>query len=189
MKRPTDRTAPRDIAVAAPPAITLWWLWGPMLLILSIDPLIRVFAGKLPAQMTFDSLGPLLILPLIGLGLGAFYRRRRITLAPDQLDIVSTFYRKQVPLSSLRMDRARVVSFDEYPEFKPLTKTNGFQLPDFRSGHFRMGDGSKSFCLITDNQHVLVLPLRDGSTVLVSPEKPRALLDELKQLADSRPRA
>ena len=34
-----------------------------------------------------------------------------------------------------------------------------------------------------DSSRVLVLPLRDGSTVLISPEHPHTLLDALRQLA------
>lgn len=51
------------------------------------------------------------------------------------------------------------------------------------SGHFRMRGGGKAFCLLTDYSRVLVLPLRDGSMLLLSPEHPRALLDALKQAA------
>lgn len=46
-----------------------------------------------------------------------------------------------------------------------------------------MRGGGKAFCLLTDRNRVLVLPLRDGSLLLVSPEQPRVLLDDLKRLA------
>lgn len=189
MKPPAGSSYPRAIQVAAAPAGTLWWLWGPLLLLLSIDPLIALFAGKPLVQSNFDSWGGLVILPLVALGLSLLYRRHGITLARDELEITSTLHRKRVALDNLHLDRARVVNFEEYPEFRPVAKRNGFQLPSFRSGHFRMDDGSKCFCLVTDNSRVLVLPLRDGSSVLVSPEKPRALLDELRQLAATRTRA
>jgi hypothetical protein len=52
-----------------------------------------------------------------------------------------------------------------------------------------MGDGGKGFCLITDNRRVLILPLRDGSTLMLSPEQPRALLDALRHLVERPARA
>lgn len=183
------RAAPQPLQLAAPPAATLWWLWGPLALVLCINPLVQLFAGKPPLTGAFASWGPLLLLPLITAGMTLAYQRRRLRLDPQQLEITSTLYRKRVPISAMRLDRARVVDFDENPDFKPALKTNGFQLPGFRAGHFRMKDGSKGFCLITDNHRVLVLPLRDGSSVLVSPEQPRALLDELKRLAGHGARA
>jgi len=47
----------------------------------------------------------------------------------------------------------------------------------------RMADRSKAFCLITDSSRMLYLPLRDGSALVISPERPRALLEALQALA------
>ena len=182
-------TAPRAavfdaaLRVAKPTSSLLFWLWGPMLLVMSIDPLIRLFAGKLPFTTSFNSWGGWLVLPLVGAALTLAYRRRELRLDAQQLTIASTLYTRRVPLSSMRLDRARIVNFAENPDFKPGMKSNGFQFPGFRAGHFHMKDGGKGFCLITDDSRVLVIPLRDGNCVLVSPEQPRALLDELKRLA------
>lgn len=188
-------TAPRAavfdaaLRVAKPTSSLLFWLWGPMLLVMSIDPLIRLFAGKLPFTTSFNSWGGWLVLPLVGAALTLAYRRRELRLDAQQLTIASTLYTRRVPLSSMHLDRARIVNFAENPDFKPGMKSNGFQFPGFRAGHFHMKDGGKGFCLITDDSRVLVIPLRDGNCVLVSPEQPRALLDELKRLAADGARA
>lgn len=179
----------QSIKVASPSRGALWWLWGPILLAISIEPLIRLFAGKAAVTAAFASWGPLVVMPLITLALSLLCQRRAITLGNGQLDIVSTLYRKRVPLTSLRLERARVVNFDEHPELKPGNKSNGIQFPGFRSGHFHMGDGGKGFCLITDNRRVLILPLRDGSTLMLSPEQPRALLNALRHLVERPARA
>ena len=175
--------------VAKPTSSLLLWLWAPMLLVLSIDPLIRLFAGKPPFQATFASWAGWLVLALVGAGLTLAYRRRALRVEPKQLTIAATLYTRRVALSSMRLDRARVVNFAENPDFKPGGKSNGFQFPGFRAGHFHMKGGGKAFCLITDNSRVLVIPLRDGNSVLVSPEQPRALLDELRRLAEGGARA
>ncbi|WP_269790600.1 PH domain-containing protein [Stenotrophomonas sp. Iso1] len=182
-------TASSPLKVAAPTSSLLFWLWAPLLLVLSIDPLIQLFAGKPPFDASINSWGGWLVLPLVGGALTLAYLRRELRLEPQQLTIAATLYTRRVPLSSMRLDRARVVNFAENPDFKPGMKSNGFQFPGFRAGHFHMKDGGKGFCLITDDSRVLVIPLRDGNSVLISPEQPRALLEELKQLADSRNRA
>jgi hypothetical protein len=52
----------------------------------------------------------------------------------------------------------------------------------FAAGHFRLREKfGKAFCLLTDRQRVLWLPLRDGKTqLLLSLERPQALLDALR---------
>lgn len=182
-------STPGPINIAPPTGSLLLWVWGAIFLALSIDPLIRLFAGKPVFDASFDSWGGWLVLPLATAALTWAYRRRSLRLDARQLDIASTLYSKSVPLASMRLDRARIVKFEEYPEFRPANKSNGLQFPGFRSGHFRMQDGSKGFCLITDDSRVLVIPLDDGSSVLISPEQPRALLDELKRLAGGSTRA
>jgi len=170
--RSTVPTETKAFNVAEPTSSLLLWLWAPMLLVLSIDPLIRVFAGKPPFQATFTSWSGWLVLSLVGAALTLAYRRRELRVEPRQLTIAATLYTRRVPVSSMWLDRARVVSFAENPDFKPGMK-----------------GGGKAFCLITDDSRVLVIPLRDGNSVLVSPEQPRVLLDELKRLADSGARA
>jgi len=187
--RSTVPTETKAFNVAKPTSSLLLWLWAPMLLVLSIDPLIRVFAGKQPFQATFTSWGGWLVLSLVGAALTLAYRRRELRVEPRQLTIAATLYTRRVPVGSMWLDRARVVSFAENPDFKPGMKSNGFQFPGFRAGNFHMKGGGKAFCLITDDSRVLVIPLRDGNSVLVSPEQPRTLLDELKRLADSGARA
>lgn len=44
-------------------------------------------------------------------------------------------------------------------------------------------DAGAAFHLVTDGQRVLTLPLRDGSWLMIGPERPRQLLEDLRQLA------
>jgi len=55
-------------------------------------------------------------------------------------------------------------------------------MPGFHAGHFRLrGDFGKAFCLLTQRDRVLWLPLRDGKQqFLLSLERPQALLDALR---------
>jgi hypothetical protein len=109
-------------------------------------------------------------------------RRHRLTLTGDVLDIATTFYRKRLLLSDLRLDEARVLDLDEHPKLKPLLKTNGYSLPGFRSGWFRLRGLQRAFVAIADGQRVLWIPTRAGYGLLLQPRQPQALLDRLRDV-------
>ncbi len=69
-----------------------------------------------------------------------------------------------------------------------MLKTNGFSLPGLKAGHFRLRNLGKAFCLVTDRTRVLILPLRNGGMVLLSPARPADVLARLRELATPVPR-
>ncbi|SBV35216.1 conserved exported hypothetical protein [uncultured Stenotrophomonas sp.] len=171
----TTVPASKSHAVApASPWLALW-IWLPLLG--------AGIANAFTSPRNGLTIGVSLFVLAVGIVLHRAFNRRRIRVQGRQLEVVSTFYRKCVDVSGLRLEQARVVDLAEHHEYRPGFKTNGFGMPGFQSGHFRMRGGAKAFCLLTDRSRVLVLPLRDGSMLLLSPEQPRALLDELKRLA------
>jgi hypothetical protein len=175
----TARTPQKEFTVAPAPVWLLLWLWVPMLGVAAL-----ILATTLQsAQRTPHELGFTLPFVLLVAGVATWgFFRRRITLDQGELVVVSTFYRRRVAVASLQLEQARIVDLAEHPRFKPGLKTNGYSMPGFQSGHYRLG-GRKAFCLITDASRVLYLPLRDDSVLLLSPEQPRALLEALQALA------
>jgi len=167
-------------AVAPAPAWRLLWLWVPMLAVAALI----VVTTLQSAQRTPHELG--LTLPFLAVltaVLSAAFFRRRILLHGCDLEVVSTFYRKRVAVDALQLEQARVVDLAEHGNLSPTIKTNGYGMPGFKSGHYRLRDRRKAFCLLTDTNRVLYLPLRDGSALVISPEKPRELLAALQALA------
>ena len=96
------------------------------------------------------------------------------------LVVAATFYTRKTAVTALDLAQARIASLDEHTEFRPGMKTNGYALPGFQAGHFRLRNRAKAFCLLTTQQRVLILPQRDGAFLLLSPERPQALLDALR---------
>ncbi len=175
----TATTTPKDFAVASTPAWRILWLWVPML------GVIALVAGTNLAHPQRTAMDVGLTVPFLLLLCGVLtwaYRRRRLRLMDGQLEVVSTLYRKRVPVASMALERARIVDLAEHTELKPGLKINGFGMPGFQSGHYRIGS-RKAFCLVTDSSRVLHLPLRDGSALLISPEQPRVLLETLNAAA------
>jgi hypothetical protein len=122
------------------------------------------------------------IVPLVLAFLLLAMRRRSVELRDGVLDVRATLYRKRVAVTELDLERARVVNLAERTELRPWLKSNGMSMPGFRAGHFRLrGDFGKAFCLLTQRERVLWLPLRDGKQqFLLSLERPQALLDALR---------
>ncbi|WP_164161620.1 PH domain-containing protein [Stenotrophomonas maltophilia] len=130
----------------------------------------------------------LIVIAVLAVGLGAAFFRRRVELAGNVLDVRSTMYRRRVPVAQLRLDQAEVVDLQRDRRYGIRVKTNGYSMPGFYSGHFRLQGGGKGFALVTDRARVLALPVSDGSTLLLSVERPQALLDALHKVAASAPR-
>lgn len=171
-------TAPKSYAIAPASPWLLLWVWLPLLLAGGMTLFAVLTQPHVPPGVWLV----LAHLPVLGIVLHWAFNRRRISVQGKQLEVVSTFYRKRVNIADIRLEQARVVDLAEHHEYRPGFKTNGFGMPGFQSGHFRMHSGRKAFCLLTDRSRVLVLALLDGSLLLISPEQPRALLDDLKRM-------
>jgi hypothetical protein len=160
------------------------WTW----LLLTLLWLVLMLAGYLTASGEQPASNPVpwwLVVPfgtaLLPVGLGVLLAHRTIAIDGDHLEVAAALVlARKVALDALDLERARILSLDEHTELRPRLQTFGFSLPGFQAGHYRLRDGSKAFCLLTDRQRVLVLPQRDGSLLLLSPDKPQALLDALR---------
>ena len=118
---------------------------------------------------------------LLPAGLSSMLAHRSITLWGDTLEVAGALiFTRKLPVAELALDKARVLDLDEHTEFKPMLQLGGFHLPGFCAGHYLLRNRSRAFCLLTARRNVLLLPQRDGKFILVSPEKPQALLDALR---------
>lgn len=124
----------------------------------------------------------LLVAPLLAL------RRRRIAVEGDALVVAASFYTRRVRIDALDLDHARIVDLGEHTGFKPMLGLNRFGVPGFQAGHYLLRNRQRAFCLLTARARVLVLPQHDGKVLLLSPEKPRDLLERLRELAAPHPR-
>lgn len=110
-------------------------------------------------------------------------RRHRLQLSPALLEVKTSFYSESVPLSEMKLDEARVVDLHERVEFNPGLKTNGYSVPGYKSGRFRLKNGQKAFVAIAGERRALWLPTTRGNGLLLQPQRPDALLKRLRELA------
>ncbi len=114
-------------------------------------------------------------------------RRHRIELRDDRIDLHTSFYRRQIALGALRLEEARLIDLKERPGYRLLLKTNGFSVPGFHSGWFRLRNGEKALAAGIGESRTLWLPTTQGYGLWLQVRQPRALLDTLREMARARP--
>lgn len=142
------------------------------------------FAGGDPLTVGAAVVGAeLLLMSALWALLDKAMHRHELTLSADSLEVKSSFYSRVVPLSELRLHEARVIDLDERTEFKPAAKSNGYAVPGFHSGHFRLRNREKAFVAIAGERRALWLPTVRDAGLLLQPQQPDALLNRLRELA------
>lgn len=190
----------RPFDVAESSSLRVLWVLLPLLAVLGVGIWSQLHDSRTDAPWMEVTLSPpfflmggsaawsLAVIVVMGVGLGWAFFRRRVELADDVLDVRSTLYRRRTPVADLLLDQAEVVDLGRDRRYGIRFKTNGYSMPGFYSGHFRLQGGGKGFALVTDRARTLVIPVRGGSTLLLSLERPQALLDALRKVAATAPR-
>jgi hypothetical protein len=176
---------PFDVAESS--SLRVLWVLLPLLAVLGIGIWSQLHDSRTDAPWMEVTLSPpfflmggspawsLAVIVLMGVGLSWAFFRRRVELAGNVLDVRSTLYRRRTPIADLLLDQAEVVDLGRDRRYGIRFKTNGYSMPGFYSGHFRLQGGGKGFALVTDRARTLVIPVRGGSTLLLSLERPEAL--------------
>jgi hypothetical protein len=110
--------------------------------------------------------------------------RHRLHLGDGRLLVESSFYSVDMALPELKLDEAAIVDLHERTGFRPGMKSNGYAVPGFRSGHFRLKNREKAFVAIVDERRALWLPSTRGFGLLLQPRQPEALLERLRELSN-----
>ncbi len=172
------RTPPTKPYAVVPPGKAAWVVFSLIALSTPVALLGFLLARPQPWQDALWAVAPIaLLIPAL---LWAAMRRRAVEFDGSQLHVRATLYTRRIAREELDLDRARIIDLRERREYRPRWKTNGFSLPGFLAGNFRGQDGQRLFVLLTSDDRVLLLPLRDHRIVLLSLERPQTLLDDLR---------
>ncbi len=173
-----NSSAARSFEVSPPGTLA----WSMLVLLGGVLPLTIIGTLWLSGRPVHGVLPALVVIPLLLVFLLLAMQRRSVVLEGAMLDVRAALYRKRVATAELDLARARIVDLGERTELRPWLKSNGMAMPGFHAGHFRLrGDFGKAFCLLTQRERVLWLPLQDGKQqLLLSLERPQALLEALR---------
>jgi hypothetical protein len=148
----------------------------------------RLVAGSVPLTSGLILGGTGIFTLVLWWVLDRAMRRHALWLDANRLQVRTSFYTVDLALSELRLEAARVVDLVERPEYRPVLKTNGYALPGFRSGHFRLRSGDKAFVAIAGGPRALWIPTTRDKTLLLQPDHPETLLSRLRELAQAQSR-
>ena len=133
----------------------------------------------------FWTLGPVVLLlgGLLALFLYFGYSARHVAfeVSPEGIRIRGGIYGRFVPAAALIPDQAKEINLTIDSAHRPGIRTNGIGLPGYQAGWFRLGDGEKALCFLTDRTQAVYIPTREGYSLLLSPAEPRAFLASLQQ--------
>jgi hypothetical protein len=154
-----------------------------LLVIGLVSPLLIVASILLAAReqrMVLMVLPAAIIFPLIAGVIGWSILKRKIRLQ-DKALLTGVFGWRRVPVSDLRLDAAAVIDLQQHRDLQPTFKLAGTSMPGYRSGWFWLRDKRRAYVVLTDWRRVLALPKRDGGIILLSLQRPEALLDALRR--------
>lgn len=190
----------RRFDVAESSSLRVLWVALPVLVVFGLSVHAQLTTSRTDAPWMEITLSPpfflmggsaawsLFVLALIGVGLAWAFFRRRIALDGDVLVVHSTLYRRRTPVAQMRLDAAEVVDLKRDRRYALGVKTNGYSMPGFHSGHYRLREGGKAFALVTDVHQVLAIPVTGQATLLLSVAAPQQLLEALRAVAARAPR-
>ncbi|SRR5579883_104306 len=125
-------------------------------------------------------LGPLVLLQLLYLFLASRIRRAGVALNAQAIGIDSGVSSRLVALRQLAPRGLREVDLELHPDLRPLLRTMGIGLPGFSGGWYRLRNGRKALCLLTERQRVCVLEDDVGVMYLLSLADPTPLEQALR---------
>ena len=96
----------------------------------------------------------------------------RFEVSGDGLNIAGVMYGRHIPHTSLVADGVRVLNLHRDREYRLRWRTNGAGLPGFSAGWFKLRNGEKSLCFVTDRHRVVYVPTTEGYSVLISVPEP-----------------
>jgi len=94
----------------------------------------------------------------------------------------SSLFSYKITVRKEDVENIYVVDLSKHPELRPKIRTFGTGLPGLNLGWFKLANGSKAFLAITNNKQGVVIKLRDGTYVILSPKNIQEFINTLKQL-------
>jgi hypothetical protein len=114
------------------------------------------------------ALVPVGLVVLAGFFFWAAWSTREVT-------IHGGIYGRTIPRASLDTKHARIVEGLSTSDLKPVRRTNGLGLPNFRSGWFTLANKEKALLFVSSERAVYV-PTDAGYALVVTPADPEAFL-------------
>jgi hypothetical protein len=139
------------------------------------------------SPLTLIAVGALL-LGLLALFGYIFYSSRNVTyeVSAEGLRIRGGLYGRLVPAAALRAAEARELNMAEEGDRALSWRTNGFGLPGYAAGWFKLKNGEKALAFITDRRSAVYVPTTEGYAIVLSVADREGFLRSLRALPGGR---
>ena len=107
-------------------------------------------------------------------------RHSRVEVTNESLRLVGDLWGRSIPLRSLDLAAAEVLTLDATSAYRPVSRTFGTGMPGYASGWLRLHNGEKALAYLTTRSRVVHIPTSDGYSLLLSVADPDALLGALR---------
>lgn len=111
-------------------------------------------------------------------------RHMRVEVTRDALSVRGDVLGPRLPLTALSPELARVVDPRNDPQLHIAGRIFGGGFAGYRSGWFRLADGSKAQVFLRDGERAVYVPTRQGYGVMASAPDADAVLGALKRNYD-----
>lgn len=160
-------------------AVLLFAPSGALLIVLFLLALSR----NVPLWLAGSALlGPLVLLELLYILLAWRIRRAGVALNAQAIGIDTGLGSRLVALRRLAPRGIREIDIESQTDWRPVLRAWGIGLPGFGSGWYRLRNGRKALCLITERKRVSMLEDETGLLYLLSLEDPSPLLRAIERL-------
>jgi hypothetical protein len=109
--------------------------------------------------------------------------RHRIEWQSDGFIVLTSFYKQIYARKDFLLDSAMVVNLENDKAHRPIFKTNGYSVPGFKSGWFRLRNRQSAFCAMGEGKRILLLPTNKGHCLMLGTAAPEKTLEQLKHWA------
>lgn len=121
------------------------------------------------------------LLPALFLGWVALTSKDlAVVLEPEGLRIDAPLYGRTIAYDALDLDRTRVERLTDDSPLRPKIRTNGIALPGYRVGWYRLHSDEKALLALTKSERAVYVPTRQGYALLLGPQDPERLVEELR---------
>ncbi|MCL1042702.1 hypothetical protein L2712_13730 [Shewanella marisflavi] len=145
--------------------------------------IVLIKVKPMPQGAKFAASG--MVIAVLGLLSWVFLKAHNanVRLTPTAMMVDIPLYGVELPLESLLPSQASIISLDDEDAPQISYRSNGVGLPGYQLGWFKLAkvtnDTDKALLSVTNSQQVLVLPTTEGYLLLLSVERPEALLSSL----------
>ncbi|QSX33974.1 hypothetical protein JYB87_01580 [Shewanella avicenniae] len=144
-----------------------------------------VYRKPMPAMAMSVSVG--LVIASVGFFGWMYWQANNasVDIAQQKLQLHLPLYGRNIALSDLELNAAKVVDMNSDDAPALSWRTNGVGLPGYQLGWFQLKQDGKALVAVSDPQRVLYIPTKLGFSLLLSSPEATALLRQLRDSAAS----